>query len=870
MENISIEINNMAGCSRKGEPVSVGIPIPKGEIQDIDLFILKDENGEISAQFTPLGMWSDGSLKWVLLNFQPSVEANSVYKCFLEKSKTPQKDKLQGVDIDEQGSSLLINTGVTTFLLDKRCFLPFSAVKNSTSDIVRPRSSEVILTCKDDTTFTPEIDNVSVETRGHLKTTIKAEGAFKTEGKDLLNFIARLHFFNNKSFVKIDFTLWNKQPAKHAGGLWDLGDPGSVLFKDLILKFSISDEVSKEKRFRAEQGQIFETISAQDITIYQDSSGGNNWQSTNHINREQQIPVSFRGYKIYQNEAIVSEGLRATPIVYVGDGKKGVSATLRNFWQNFPKAISAKEDEVAIHLYPGQFSDLHELQGGERKTHSIFLDFGGFPGTLTFVDQPLRCTIPREWYAKTETVPYLSAAALKEDQPYDDLLESAVAGENSFFAKREIIDEYGWRNFGEIYADHEAVGHNGATPLISHYNNQYDQIYGFFREFIASANGSWFELMDDLAHHVVDIDIYHTNKDRDEYNNGLHWHTNHYLDAVTCTHRSVSKGHLDKFDARFYGGGPGMEHCYASGLMYHYFMTGEESSREALLTLASWICNCISDSDTILGMIYRTKSLLPQWKQALSGNKIRADRFAFTRGAGNPLSALLDAYILSSDKLYLQKAEEIVKGCIHPKDDIESRNLLNAELAWSYNVCLQAIGKYLDVKIGINELDFMYSYAQESLLHYATWMLEHEYPYLEKIEILEFPNETWPAQDLRKSCVLYFAAKHSPEELKGRFLEKAEYFHNYAINKLNEFETRSMARPIALLMQNRWMHAYFREHPDKTAPRFSGKYDFSRNNEFWTKGKILKNIATDLVYAFKKTSIAKEMHWLRCRKGKHV
>ena len=47
----------------------------------------------------------------------------------------------------------------------------------------------------------------------------------------------------------------------------------------------------------------------------------------------------------------------------------------------------------------------------------------------------------------------------------------------SILNRREIIDEYGWRNFGEIYADHEAVYHQGRGPFVSHYNNQYDLIF---------------------------------------------------------------------------------------------------------------------------------------------------------------------------------------------------------------------------------------------------------------------------------------------------------------------------------------------------------------------------------------------------------
>ena len=51
-------------------------------------------------------------------------------------------------------------------------------------------------------------------------------------------------------------------------------------------------------------------------------------------------------------------------------------------------------------------------------------------------------------------------------------------GPNSFFSRREIIDEYGWRHYGEVYADHENAYYSGVKPLVSHYNNQYDLVAG--------------------------------------------------------------------------------------------------------------------------------------------------------------------------------------------------------------------------------------------------------------------------------------------------------------------------------------------------------------------------------------------------------
>jgi hypothetical protein len=62
----------------------------------------------------------------------------------------------------------------------------------------------------------------------------------------------------------------------------------------------------------------------------QDSSGGSNWNSPNHVNRMHVVPNSFRGYRM-RSTAGDRQGLRATPIVEVARGAARVSAAIPQF-----------------------------------------------------------------------------------------------------------------------------------------------------------------------------------------------------------------------------------------------------------------------------------------------------------------------------------------------------------------------------------------------------------------------------------------------------------------------------------------------------------------------------------------------------------
>ena len=144
-----------------------------------------------------------------------------------------------------------------------------------------------------------------------------------------------------------------------------------------------------------------------------------------------------------------------------------------------------------------------------------------------------------------------------ESERYNVYVESVIEGPNSFFENREVIDEYGWRNFGEVYADHEAVKKLEGEPLVSHYNNQYDFLNAACIHFLRSGDDRWRQLLAEGVRHIIDIDIYNTNQDRSDYNGGLFWHTDHYREAATATHRTYSRRNES---GKNYGGGPSNEH----------------------------------------------------------------------------------------------------------------------------------------------------------------------------------------------------------------------------------------------------------------------------------------------------------------------
>ncbi len=870
----TIILEESEGIDRINEPVTVGIPFPIGFVQDASNLNLQDPEGNhIPLQTQVLTNWPDGSSKWVLFDFQASVEADTIRELTVDESETASEKPFQ-ISVEENKNDFLIDTKAASFLINTKVFKPFDRVVVRGKDILDGQESRTVLTDESGAEYEPVIHKLFFETEGPLRTTLKAEGTFGSRGESaFVSFFARISFFANCPMARIEFTILNPNAAKHPGGLWDLGDSGSIFFDDLSLHTTLNARGNTKIIWTTQPAACNSQPATRNLVVYQDSSGGENWNSKNHLNRNNEVRNSFKGYKVYSNGEDIEAGTRANPSISITGDDKEISGTVQYFWQNFPKGLEANDNTLTIKLFPKQYNDVFELQGGEQKTHTVFLNFGDSQCLRGLVQSPL---IPRstpEWYAKTKAFHYLIPEIGDPNNELKELINTAIKGNNTFFHRREIIDEYGWRNFGELYADHEAIGHKGAEPLISHYNNQYDCIYGLLIQFVRSGDIRWLLLAEQLCSHAKDIDIYHTDADRPEYNHGLFWHTEHYIDAQTATHRCFSKKHAAQRNMAAYGGGPALSHNYSSGFLCHYYMTGTLSSREAVLELASFIINNMDMAGTLSSrFIKKLRKIRVSLKNMLGkGELVELGKvYEFDgpgRAGGNALNTLVDAYALTGHDKYLSRAEDLIFRCIHPNDNIEKRDLPDVENRWMYTVFLQSLGKYLDMKMTAGEVDAVCQYARLSIIHYAKWMAENEYPYLDKPDKLEYPNETWAAQDLRKSNVFKYAAKYSENPLRQLFLDKSEFFFKEAIRYLFSFDkTKTLTRPLALLMTNGFIQGAFATYSDETkdvAHKESGQMTDTislSQNLIW-KFSLIYQIIRNI-------SLKKEWLWIKYRLGR--
>jgi len=653
------------------QPLIVSVPFKQYECESMEGWWLASPDGEpVSSTIKAMSHWADGSVKWAQIKANISSETSEVGHWQLQHPSVPKPSSHQNDDysmtVSESTSEITVQDGelIYHFSLENSSVFPdvFSGGRKVWN------GDNFHLVVKDDNQIPLAFlkKAVSISSSDNVSALITVLGIIQVSESTRIDVSLQFEVLSG-AWLRLKVQIHNPRRAVHSDNLWDLGDESSINLSELSLRFQKSNGTSVS--YRAHDKSEWISSVKGNASLFQGSSGGVNWDCINHVDALGQIPNTVKGYQI-----------KSAGVVW--------GFTFSKFWQNFPKSLQIDESAITMGIFPMEQGSTYELQGGERKTHEIVYSFSEQQDSLDWVDCSALFTVPKSEVIGASVLRY---AENDGGAAYNALIENSLNPQNGFLAKREAIDEYGWRNFGDIFADHETLYHESDDLFISHYNNQYDPIYGFARQFLLTEDERWFELMDDLAKHVLDIDIYRTDEDRVEYNHGLFWHTDHYKKAYTCSHRSYSRDHYKDCDGDK-GGGPGGEHCYTSGLVLYYQLTGSLDARDAVINLTNWVRYFYEGNGGVLDTF---KNLATKERHKflslVKGQKVLRYDYRLDRGTGNYIRALLDSFEITKDKKYIRKVESIFMSTFSDNDDFAARKLDDPEYTWFYSIFLQEI-----------------------------------------------------------------------------------------------------------------------------------------------------------------------------------
>ena len=241
----SIHVTTPFGAARGLEPIRQGIPLSRGAVKDETNIRLVDELGQdISVQTRVLSNWADGSIQWLLLDILHPAENRVGHETAdgetLEAESTTC-EKVYGVQIFENPPTLeskarksnatqLPNEFSTAWGLIK---VGSSETANTIFQIDEKWNGRLVVRLMDGRELTLDLRDTNILESGPIRTVVEMHGDLvdSTRAK-ILDGRFEFHFFSELKLIKCTFTLGNPMSASHPGGIWELGDPGSVGIAD--------------------------------------------------------------------------------------------------------------------------------------------------------------------------------------------------------------------------------------------------------------------------------------------------------------------------------------------------------------------------------------------------------------------------------------------------------------------------------------------------------------------------------------------------------------------------------------------------------------------------------------------------------------
>ncbi|MHC4914927.1 MAG: exo-rhamnogalacturonan lyase family protein, partial [Planctomycetota bacterium] len=396
---LPLTVVERCGVDREGEVVSGGVPFPPGFLPDVKKLRVVDAAGKpVACQASVMIKWHkpvhDDSVQWALVSFPADVAAGGTSTYFLtDAGGDAPATPLRVVGADggftvETGPAKFAVPGKGKALVSEAFFGEEKVIGGEGLRLTAASGDWPDRGLKKGDALAGEVVDAVLEEQGPVRVVLRLKGAFKPGDKDGLHygFTARLYFTAGSSAVRVILTVDNSRldPKLVEGWrrvyAWPIED--ASLVADLA--------AGGKARTLAEGKEISLDAGEGELSVYQDSSGGEKWKDLPGGNYEKWLVkytggkqvrgVSFRGYRVKTAEGELASGKSHPGVIDACGAKAGLAAALRNFRVEYPSALGASAKRLRVGLFPGEFAEPFHLNTGQRESWDVRLVLHGAKG----------------------------------------------------------------------------------------------------------------------------------------------------------------------------------------------------------------------------------------------------------------------------------------------------------------------------------------------------------------------------------------------------------------------------------------------------------------------------------------------------------
>jgi hypothetical protein len=653
--NIPITIDIGASTSVANYAVSSGIPFPIGAVTDISTLRMLDSNSTaVPCQFATMVNWPDGSVKIAKATFVPSVSGNSYDRYsvrYQNSSGIAVPTVTNPITVTDNGTQQVVNTGVATFYINKSTFTVFDQVSINGVNQMQSAGDIVFVDNITGNTFKTSLGTnytLTLAESGAMRTTFLATGRAKAVGSGANQFGENtlvtvklwMTFYANSGRADLKYTWIDDVARYNPNNYWGgVGIPHFVEIKSNHIDLPLT-ETSSNYTFGGNGANYSGVISGTDYLLQDaivtssavpQNPQGNGWDyvftysgvgtqaATGGLNGGVQLPADLTGG-------------RAPGWMDITRGTTGVTAGIKDFWQNFPNKLSITDQGLLqIFVQPDESSNImYTIAPGVAKTHDIYLDFHADTDTTTaskkflIFNEHAIINTGASWYAQTKAFGPISAP--DANSVYWDAQMDAQADCTEYRSNcSAYIRSYGKRDYGDY------IGGNTTGGGYLFYDQHYEDAHGWILQYLRLGRKRYFDFAESYVRHHVDLDVMHVGwpgySDNGNVPGMIHWHGggDHEVSGVETGH--TVPGGIDEY----------------------YLLTGDPRMLEVSKEQGAW---CVNHA-LIGGM-----RVVPEF----TGDPVRG--YEYERAQAWVLYTLLKTYESTNDIKYFDAATIGIKNSI--------------------------------------------------------------------------------------------------------------------------------------------------------------------------------------------------------------
>ena len=326
-KRISLEIlEPPARDALKDVPVSVGVVLPDGELSASQSGRVVDDRGQVIPLDTEATGWWDRrhqSIKWLLLKFPLSTDR----KYFFEYPLAAADNEQQRIATITDGA-ITVSTGPLQAEFTNAAPLFSRLVLNGHEMLNGEAEPHQLVFSAPATPAKLSEMNWQIEEATSQRATIRGRGYFRAAWAErAAQLDLRIQFFKNESYVRIYHTV-----------IWMVRDPD-------IGARQISLQISPNLLSGGE-------ISLGTLTQNAETSWSDPWTKDTSLYFHQS---DVNRLTLHKGDSQLEPAERmAGWIKLAGKDGRGLSVTLRDAWQTYPKAFSVDDGKLSIELWPAR------------------------------------------------------------------------------------------------------------------------------------------------------------------------------------------------------------------------------------------------------------------------------------------------------------------------------------------------------------------------------------------------------------------------------------------------------------------------------------------------------------------------------------